>query len=159
MGAPKRSPIFFTCSGMWLAIVDLLQPVYQPSHKGIADARASPIAAMRIVLCRQTFKKVTSYTKLGIVRTLKHCCTFVTRPIVRPTPKWRIGFGDSMTTVQKPPSFLGAFLSALGYLCFGGCAWETLGSAGFTIVRFANPRTATTLLFGDDRVVGLPPTW
>ncbi|VVN16025.1 hypothetical protein PS659_04119 [Pseudomonas fluorescens] len=28
---------------------------------------------------------------------------------------------------------------------FGSCAWETFGSAGFTIVRFANPRTATTL--------------
>ncbi len=37
----------------------------------------------------------------------------------------------------------------LGYF-FGSCAWETFGSAGFTIVRFANPRTATTLLFGDD---------
>ncbi|MSU94892.1 hypothetical protein C1X35_16060 [Pseudomonas sp. FW306-1C-G01A] len=32
----------------------------------------------------------------------------------------------------------------------GGCAWETFGSAGFLLLRFANPRTAATQLFGDD---------
>jgi hypothetical protein len=39
---------------------------------------------------------------------------------------------------------------ALGYLFYGGCARETSGSAGFSIARFANPRTATTQLFGDN---------
>jgi hypothetical protein len=46
---------------------------------------------------------------------------------------------------QKSPSQLGAFLNVLGYLFFGGCAWEIFGSAGLCLVRFANPRTATTL--------------
>ena len=55
-----------------------------------------------------------------------------------------------MTTVRNLRAILGGFLNALGYRFFGGCAWETFGSAGFTIVRFANPRTATTLLFGDN---------
>ena len=68
----------------------------------------------------------------------------------RPAPKWRIGFGDSMPWYRSLRGFLGALLNALGCLFFGGCAWETLGSAGFTMARFANPRTATTLLFGDD---------
>jgi hypothetical protein len=36
---------------------------------------------------------------------------------------------------------------------FGSCAWEIPGSAGFAVSRFANPRTAATLLFGDDGVV------
>ena len=32
----------------------------------------------------------------------------------------------------------------------GGCAWETSGSAGFLLLRFANPRTTATHSFGDD---------
>ncbi|MCH4877959.1 hypothetical protein EQV97_11275 [Pseudomonas sp. TMW22090] len=32
----------------------------------------------------------------------------------------------------------------------GGCAWETFGSAGFLLLRFANPRTTATHSFGDD---------
>jgi hypothetical protein len=64
--------------------------------------------------------------------------------------KWRIGFGDSMTTIQESPRFSEQFLIALCCAFYGGCAWETFGSAGFTVVRFANLRTATTLLFGDD---------
>jgi hypothetical protein len=65
-------------------------------------------------------------------------------------PKWRIGFGDSMPWYRSLREFLGALLNVRCYLIYGGCAWETLGSAGFTMARFANPRTATTLLFGDD---------
>jgi hypothetical protein len=45
---------------------------------------------------------------------------------------------------------LGAFLVARDCLFFGSCAWETFGSAGLPLVRFANPRTAATLLFGDN---------
>ena len=30
--------------------------------------------------------------------------------------------------------------------CYGGCAWETFGSAGFLMYRFANLRTAATLI-------------
>lgn len=39
----------------------------------------------------------------------------------------------------------------MSFSCYGGCAWETFGSAG-SWVRFANLRTATTLgvvTFGD----------
>ncbi|MGE1152751.1 hypothetical protein [Pseudomonas kitaguniensis] len=33
---------------------------------------------------------------------------------------------------------------------YGGCAWETFGSAGFALFhRFANLRTAATHSFGD----------
>ena len=98
----------------------------------------------------QTVEIATSYTTLGIVRTLVHCCAFVTRSIVRPTPKWRVGFGDSMAIELNPSSIFGAFQNALSCLFYGGCARETLGSAGFSIARFANPRTATTHSFGDD---------
>jgi len=58
---------------------------------------------------------------------------------------WRL---DVM--VQKPPSSSRSAFERTWLPFFGGCAWETLGSAGFTMARFANPRTATTLLFGDD---------
>ncbi|TBN33380.1 hypothetical protein EYC95_27960 [Pseudomonas sp. BGI-2] len=36
-------------------------------------------------------------------------------------------------------------LEALSCLFFGSCARETFGSAGLSIVRFANLRTAATL--------------
>ena len=29
--------------------------------------------------------------------------------------------------------------------CYGGCAWDAFGHAGFRVSRFANPRTAATL--------------
>ena len=34
---------------------------------------------------------------------------------------------------------------------YGGCAWETFGSAGSYTSRFANPRTAATLTLFSDR--------
>ncbi|MNJ55077.1 hypothetical protein D3C77_505510 [compost metagenome] len=45
---------------------------------------------------------------------------------------------------------------------YGGCAWETFGSAGFLDSRFANPRTATTLnrlatVRGSSSNQGVPP--
>lgn len=95
-------------------------------------------------------KRAMSYTRLGTVRTLQHCCAFVTRPIVLPTPKWRVGFGDSMAIELKPSIIFGTLQNACGCLFYGGCARETSGSAGFSIARFANPRTATTQSFGDD---------
>jgi len=53
------------------------------------------------------------------------------KSIVDPRPNWRIGFGDSIPWYRSLRGFLGALLNALGCLFFGGCAWETLGSAGF----------------------------
>lgn len=125
----------------------------QPAHSGIANTRAkscNSYASRLMPSPRQTVKRVTSYTTLGIVRTLIHCCVFVTRPIVHPTPKWRVGFGDSMAIELKPSTIFGALRNAPSCLFYGGCARETLGSAGFSIARFANPRTATTHSFGDD---------
>ncbi|MFJ7796036.1 hypothetical protein [Pseudomonas sp. NPDC096950] len=98
----------------------------------------------------KVFKRAMSYTRLGTVRTLEHCSAFVTRPIVIPTPKWRVGFGDSMAIELKTLIIFEALQNALGCLFYGGCARETSGSAGFSIARFANPRTATTQSFGDD---------
>lgn len=62
-------------------------------------------------------KKALSYTKTGIVRTLRHCCVFVTRPIVRPAPKWRVGFGDSMAIELEPPTISERFGTHLA-TCF-----------------------------------------
>lgn len=99
---------------------------------------------------RKSFERAMSYTRLGTVRTLEHCCAFVTRLIVLPTPKWRVGFGDSMAIELKPSTLFEALRNAVGCLFYGGCARETSRSAGFSIARFANPRTATTHSFGDD---------
>jgi hypothetical protein len=57
------------------------------------------------------------------------------------------GFGDPTNSRHKSASITIAgtfFMPAL--LDYGGCAWETLGSAGFLDSRFANPRTAATLI-------------
>ncbi len=42
-------------------------------------------------------------------------------------------------------SIAGAFFVP-AFLLYGGCAWETFGSAGVLYARFANPRTAATLI-------------
>jgi len=56
------------------------------------------------------------------------------------------GFGDPNTTRRTSAhhSIAGAFFVP-AMPCYGGCAWETLGSAGFRVSRFANLRTAATL--------------
>lgn len=45
---------------------------------------------------------------------------------------------------QAPHPTAGAFFVP-AVSCYGGCAWETFGSAGFQFPRFANLRTAATL--------------
>lgn len=56
------------------------------------------------------------------------------------------GFGDpiSKRRTGAPISIAGAFFVP-AYPVYGGCAWETFGSAGSRLPRFANPRTAATL--------------
>lgn len=57
------------------------------------------------------------------------------------------GFGDPKTTRRTSAPHIiiaGAFFMP-AMLCYGGCARETFGSAGFRVSRFANPRTAATL--------------
>ena len=59
------------------------------------------------------------------------------------------GFGDPNETWRtSAPRESGAFF-APGLHVYGGCAWETSGSAGFRVCRFANLRTAAPILFGD----------
>ena len=62
------------------------------------------------------------------------------------------GFGDPKTTrrTSATKTIAGAFF-VLAMRRYGGCAWETFGSAGFRVSRFANLRTVTTHLFGDRR--------
>lgn len=57
------------------------------------------------------------------------------------------GFGDPSTyrRTGAPIPFAGAFFVP-AFLLYGGCAWETFGSAGVLYARFANPRTAATLI-------------
>lgn len=55
------------------------------------------------------------------------------------------GFGDPIIPrrTSAPTTTAGAFFVPV--VCNGGCAWETVRSAGFLGYRFANPRTAATL--------------
>jgi len=55
------------------------------------------------------------------------------------------GFGDPSLRRRTgaPISIAGAFFVP-AFLLYGGCAWETFGSAGFLLTRFANLRTAAT---------------
>ena len=57
------------------------------------------------------------------------------------------GFGDPNTTRRTgaPITIAGAFFVP-AHPVYGGCAWETFGSAGFRVSRFANLRTAATLI-------------
>ena len=66
------------------------------------------------------------------------------------------GFGDpsSCRRTGAPITIAGAFFVPASLL-YGGCAWETFGSAGVLYARFANLRTAATLLFGDKCVVAI----
>lgn len=59
--------------------------------------------------------------------------------------KSSVGFGDPNTSRRTSAHHEpGAFLMP-GIHDYGGCAWETFGSAGFLECRFANLRTATPI--------------
>lgn len=63
------------------------------------------------------------------------------------------GFGDPNQKLRRTSAtktIAGAFFVPAVHR-YGGCAWETFGSAGFLSSRFANLRTVTTHLFGDRR--------
>jgi hypothetical protein len=59
------------------------------------------------------------------------------------------------TAQQRPFTIAGAFF-APALLCYGGCAWETLGSAGLRLPWFSSPRTAATHSPGNERVSSSP---
>jgi hypothetical protein len=62
------------------------------------------------------------------------------------------GFGDSIKLAHKCPSNTkaGAFFMPVASR-YDGRMWETSGSAGCQLSRFANLRTAVTHSFGDER--------
>ena len=73
------------------------------------------------------------------------------------------GFGDPSNNrrIGAPVSIAGAFFVP-AMLCYGGCAWETFGSAGFLLSRFANLRTAASnnrlaTIRGSSSTIGAPP--
>lgn len=74
------------------------------------------------------------------------------------------GFGDPNTTRRTGAHhpIAGAFFVP-AMPCYGGCAWETFGSAGFRVSRFANLRTAAThyrlatVRGSSDNTHGAPP--
>ncbi len=45
---------------------------------------------------------------------------------------------------KRPHTIAGAFFVP-AMLCYGGCAWDTFGYAGFQVSRSANPRTAVAI--------------
>ena|SRR5690554_5227573 len=60
------------------------------------------------------------------------------------TAKSVAGFGDPRETWRTSAHReTGAFFMPV-HRAYGGCAWETFGSAGFQVSRFANPRTVTS---------------
>ena len=60
------------------------------------------------------------------------------------TAKSVVGFGDPRETWRiSAHRETGAFFMPV-HRVYGGCAWETFGSAGFQVSRFANPRTVTS---------------
>jgi hypothetical protein len=68
--------------------------------------------------------------------------------IVRPSlQNQRPGLATRVTIgAQAPPLRLLALFFVPALPVYGGCARETLGSAGFLLSRFANLRTAATLI-------------
>ena len=73
------------------------------------------------------------------------------------------GFGDpiNIRRTGAPITIAGAFFVPVRP-CYGGCAWETFGSAGFLMYRFANLRTAATpnrlaTIRGSSSTIGVPP--
>ena len=57
------------------------------------------------------------------------------------------GFGD-LDSLRRTTTMMATTFTATSF--HGGCAWETFGSAGFLLLRLANPRTTATQLFGDN---------
>lgn len=63
-----------------------------------------------------------------------------------------IGLGNPFNNRRNSAhiSFAGVFFTpAISF--YGGCAWETFGSAGFLLSRFTNLRTAATHSLGNER--------
>lgn len=72
------------------------------------------------------------------------------------------GLGNPISKRRNsaPITIAGAFFSP-AILSYGGCVWETFGSAGFLLPRFTNLRTAATHSLGNERgsspAKGAPP--
>lgn len=60
-------------------------------------------------------------------------------------PVTDLGRSSIVRRTSAPHPIAGAFFAS-AQSCYGGCAWDTFGCAGFLTSRSANPRTAATHL-------------
>ena len=60
------------------------------------------------------------------------------------------GLGNPIKLAHERPHLKAGAFFVPAFLFCGGCAWETLGSAGFLLPRFTNPRTAATHSLGNE---------
>ncbi|MGK8435921.1 hypothetical protein ACRS3X_00895 [Ectopseudomonas hydrolytica] len=73
-----------------------------------------------------------------------------------------LGRSNTTRRYSAHTSIAGAFFVP-AMLCYGGCAWDAFGRAGFRVSRSANPRTAVTIPClaasgdGSDNTHGAPP--
>lgn len=65
------------------------------------------------------------------------------------TAKSVTGRGNPNFRRTSAPISAGAFF--VPAVCYGGCAWDTFGCAGFLKFRFSTPRTVATQSRGKDR--------
>lgn len=82
----------------------------------------------------------------------------ITRYASPAAAKSAAGFGDPELQRRTSAPMTGAFFVPVSY---GGCAWETFGSAGFLCDRFANLRTVAPIFLardlGDSKHKGVTP--
>ena len=61
------------------------------------------------------------------------------------------GLGNPIKLAHERPHLKAGAFFVPAFLFCGGCAWETLGSAGCQLSRFTNLRTAATHSLGNER--------
>lgn len=85
----------------------------------------------------------------GNASTLAH--TYTRMYLFIAAAKSAVGFGDSKTQRRTSAHPVAGAFFVLATQRYGGCAWETFGSAGFLCDRFANLRTVTSIFLARDR--------
>jgi hypothetical protein len=114
-------------------------------------ARRASLHLLRVSQYRMT--SVNLVGKLRILRfgTLPPCCAFLRRDSLRTSLTiQRSGLETRRTATQQPPiTTADVFRPVLP--CYGSCAWDAFGRAGFPGSRFSNLRTAATHSLGNER--------
>jgi hypothetical protein len=91
----------------------------------------------------------THHSSSGIASTLAHTCARMYRFLA--AEKSAAGFGDSESNRRTSAHPVAGAFFVPATQRYGGCAWETFGSAGFLFDRFANLRTVTSFFLARDR--------